>query len=159
MLTGLRFFYNNVAQQEVTVDYSIGKKPRKLPTVLPMAQVWKIICVPKNLKHCLILMSTYAAGLRASEVIGLKPEHIDTGLRSQTAASKHSNAAAPLNAAQTAGIPMSITFNRFQRHLKRTPRELFPRIISNTIPIKANRTKRHCQAALYTPALSIIPPL
>ena len=78
VLTGLRFFYNNVAQQEVTVDYSIGKKPRKLPTVLTMAQVWKIICVPKNLKHRLILMSTYAAGLRASEVIGLKPEHIDS---------------------------------------------------------------------------------
>lgn len=78
VVTGLRFFYNNVAQQEVTLDYSIGKKPRKLPTVLTMAQVWKIICVPKNLKHRLILMSTYAAGLRASEVIGLKPEHIDS---------------------------------------------------------------------------------
>ena len=78
VLSGLRFFYNNVTQQEINVDYRIGKKPRKLPTVLTMAQVWKIICVPKNLKHRLILMSTYAAGLRASEVIGLKPEHIDS---------------------------------------------------------------------------------
>jgi len=78
VLTGLRFFYKNVAQKQVTVDYSLRKKPRKLPTVLTMEQVWKLICAPKNLKHRLILMTTYSAGLRASEVIGLKPEHIDS---------------------------------------------------------------------------------
>jgi integrase/recombinase XerD len=77
-LTGLRFFYNHVVQKEVTFDYSIRKKPRKLPTVLTMEQVWKIICAPDNLKHRMILMTTYAAGLRASEVAALKPEHIDS---------------------------------------------------------------------------------
>jgi site-specific recombinase XerD len=76
--TGLRFFYNHVAQKELTLDYSIGKKRRKLPTVLTMEQVWKIINAPKNLKHRLILMTIYAAGLRASEVATLKPEHIDS---------------------------------------------------------------------------------
>jgi site-specific recombinase XerD len=78
VLTGLRFFYKNVAQKTVTVDYSLRKKPRKLPTVLTMEQVWKLICTPKNLKHRLVLMTTYSAGLRASEVISLKPEHIDS---------------------------------------------------------------------------------
>ena len=78
VLTGLRFFYKNVAQKKVAVDYSLRKKPRKLPTVLTMEQVWKLICTPKNLKHRLVLMTTYSAGLRASEVIGLKPEHIDS---------------------------------------------------------------------------------
>ena len=78
VLTGLRFFYKNVAQKQVDVDYSLRKKPRKLPTVLTMEQVWKLICTPKNLKHRLVLMTTYSAGLRASEVIGLKPEHIDS---------------------------------------------------------------------------------
>lgn len=77
-LTGLRFFYKHVAQKTVTVDYSLRKKPRKLPTVLTMEQVWKLICTPKNLKHRLVLMTTYSAGLRASEVISLKPEHIDS---------------------------------------------------------------------------------
>jgi site-specific recombinase XerD len=43
-----------------------------------MEQVWKLICTPKNLKHRLVLMTTYSAGLRASEVIALKPEHIDS---------------------------------------------------------------------------------
>jgi site-specific recombinase XerD len=78
VLTGIRFFYQNVAQKTLTVDYSLRKRPRKLPTVLTMEQVWKLICTPKNLKHRLILMTTYSAGLRASEVIRLKPEHIDS---------------------------------------------------------------------------------
>jgi len=78
VLTGLRFFYNNVVQKQITVAYSIRKKPRKLPTVLTMEQVSKLICAPKNIKHRLILMTTYSAGLRASEVMRLKPEHIDS---------------------------------------------------------------------------------
>jgi site-specific recombinase XerD len=77
-LNGLRFFYKHVAQKELTFDYSIRKRPRKLPTVLTMEQIWKIICATDNLKHRLILMTTYAAGLRASEVAVLKPEHIDS---------------------------------------------------------------------------------
>ena len=36
------------------------------------------IHTPKNLKHRLILMTAYSAGLRASEVAALKPEHIDS---------------------------------------------------------------------------------
>ena len=78
VLNGLRFFFSNVVQKEFTFDYRMGKKPRRLPTVLTMDQVWKIICAPDNLKHRLILMTIYAAGLRASEVITLKPEHIDS---------------------------------------------------------------------------------
>ena len=77
-LTGLRFFYQNVAQKQISVDYSLRKKPRKLPTVFTMEQVAKLICAPKNLKHRLMLMTTYSAGLRASEVMALKAEHIDS---------------------------------------------------------------------------------
>ncbi len=78
VLTGLRFFYNNVVKKEISIDYSVRKIPRKLPTVLTKEQAWKIICGPQNLKHRLILMTTYAAGLRASEVIALKPKHIES---------------------------------------------------------------------------------
>jgi site-specific recombinase XerD len=78
VLTGLRFFYQNVAQKKISVDYSLRKKRRKLPTVLTMKQVWKLICAANNLKHRLMLMTTYSAGLRASEVRALKPEHIDS---------------------------------------------------------------------------------
>ena len=78
VLTGLRFFYKNVAQKQISVDYSLRKKPRKLPTVLTLEQVWRLICAPNNLKHRLMLMTTYSAGLRASEVRALKAEHIDS---------------------------------------------------------------------------------
>ena len=78
VLTGLRFFYQNVAQKKISVDYSLRKKRRKLPAVLTMEQIWKLICAANNLKHRLILMTTYSAGLRASEVIALKPDNIDS---------------------------------------------------------------------------------
>jgi site-specific recombinase XerD len=78
VLTGLRFFYKNILEKEISVDFSLPKKPRKLPTVLTKEQIWKIICVPKNLKHRLILMTTYSAGLRAGEVRKLLPVHIDS---------------------------------------------------------------------------------
>jgi len=78
VLTGLRFFYQNILEKEISVDFSLGKKPRRLPTVLTKEQILKIICTPNNLKHRLILMTTYAAGLRAGEVMRLKPVHIDS---------------------------------------------------------------------------------
>jgi len=78
VLTGLRFFYAHVAEEKLQVDYRMRKKTQKLPTVLTKEQVAKIIGASENLKHRLILMSTYAAGLRASEVAALKPEHIDS---------------------------------------------------------------------------------
>jgi site-specific recombinase XerD len=77
-LTGLRFFYTNVLDQQISVGFSLTKKPRKLPTVLSKDQVWKIVSAPSNIKHRLILMTTYAAGLRSAEVRRLKPEHIDS---------------------------------------------------------------------------------
>jgi site-specific recombinase XerD len=78
VLTGLRFFYNNVVGKEISIDHSLRKKTRKLPTVLTKEEIWKIICAAENQKHRLILMTTYSAGLRAGEVAKLKPEHIDS---------------------------------------------------------------------------------
>ena len=78
VLTGLRFFYKNVTEKEMPVTYSVRRTPRKLPEVLTMEEIWNIICATNNLKHRMILMTTYSAGLRASEVIKLKPEHIES---------------------------------------------------------------------------------
>jgi integrase/recombinase XerD len=79
VITGLRFFYNHVVCQEhLAPNCTFSKRPRKLPTVLTQAQIWKIINAAENSKHRLMLMVTYSAGLRASEVVTLKPEHIDS---------------------------------------------------------------------------------
>lgn len=78
VVSGLRFFYNHVLSNEENAPDYVYRKTRKLPTVLSHEEVWQIINVPENLKHRLILMTAYSAGLRASEVIVLKPEHIDS---------------------------------------------------------------------------------
>ena len=77
-LSGLRFFYNHVAEQKINIDYSLVRKVQKLPTVLPQEDIVNIINATDNLKHRLMLMTTYSAGLRASELIALKPENIDS---------------------------------------------------------------------------------
>jgi len=78
VLTGLRFFYKHVLDQQIEIGFRLSKKPRKLPTVLTKDQVWKVINGPGNIKHRLALMTTYAAGLRVGELRRLKPEHIDS---------------------------------------------------------------------------------
>jgi len=78
VLTGLRFFYKYVTEKQIPVTYSIRRTTRKLPQVLTMEEIWKIICATNNLKHRLILVATYSAGLRASETINLNPKHIDS---------------------------------------------------------------------------------
>jgi len=78
VVSGLRFFYNHVLSNEENAPDYVYRKTRKLPTVLSHEEVWQIINAPENLKHRLILMTAYSAGLRASEVIVLKPEHIDS---------------------------------------------------------------------------------
>ena len=75
---GLRFFYKHVAEKEIPFAYRVRKKVRNLPTVLIQEEIWDLIDAPTNLKHRLILMTTYSAGLRACEVAALKPQHIDS---------------------------------------------------------------------------------
>ena len=78
VVAGLRFFFNHVADKQVPIDYRFSNKRRRLPTVLTHEEIWRIINAAKNLKHRLVLMAAYSAGLRAFEVAALKPEHIDS---------------------------------------------------------------------------------
>jgi site-specific recombinase XerD len=77
VVAGLRFFYSYVADRQISIDYSV-RKATKLPSVLSQEEIWELINAAHNLKHRLILMTTYSAGLRAGEVAALKPEHIDS---------------------------------------------------------------------------------
>ncbi len=78
VITALRFFCKSVLSVEKVLNFSVKRTRRKLPTVLIQKAIWDIITAPKNLKHQLILMTTYSGGLRASEVAALKPEYIDS---------------------------------------------------------------------------------
>ena len=77
-ITGIRFFYNHVlGDEKLSPSCSFAKSPSKLPTVLSHEEIWSIINATGNIKHRLLLMTTYSAGLRASETLALKAEHID----------------------------------------------------------------------------------
>ena len=49
-----------------------------LPVALSIEEVKKLFAVTTNLKHRVLLKTAYSAGLRVSEVISLKPEHIES---------------------------------------------------------------------------------
>ena len=76
---GLRCFYGEVLKWEKT-RFSIPPRPRKkqLPMLLSVEQVQRLFDAAKNPKHRALLMTVYGAGLRVSEVVNLKPCHIES---------------------------------------------------------------------------------
>ena len=51
---------------------------RKLPTVFSKQEVKRLLAATDNLKHKLLLQTAYSAGLRVSELVRLKPHHIES---------------------------------------------------------------------------------
>lgn len=77
VVSALKFLYNTVLdQKEISLQIPRKKKPKHLPHVLSREEVARIIDSAKNLRNRLLLMATYSGGLRVSEVVRLKPEHI-----------------------------------------------------------------------------------
>ena len=75
----LRFLYRVTLRAPFPIDMiPYGKRPRTLPAVLSRAEVAQLFAlVPQPLER-LILQTTYACGLRASEVLGLRVADIDS---------------------------------------------------------------------------------
>lgn len=59
------------------IDIPRPKKPKKLPNVLSTEEVVELIDVTENLKHKLLLLLIYSAGLRKSEVLNLLKKDIN----------------------------------------------------------------------------------
>lgn len=78
-INAIKFWYEKVLGREKQY-YSIERprKERKLPDILDKTEVQKIINSTENLKHKSILAVIYSAGLRRSELLNLKKEHIDS---------------------------------------------------------------------------------
>jgi site-specific recombinase XerD len=75
-VVALRFFYRRVLGQQ---DFELNvrcKRSGKLPEPLSREEVARLFGATNNLKHRLLLMTTYAAGLRSAEVVRLQPRHI-----------------------------------------------------------------------------------
>jgi site-specific recombinase XerD len=79
-VSALRFLYKVTLQRDWIFNDMIPapKKPQRLPVILsPEEVLYFLDCVP-GLKHRTILTTCYAAGLRISEAVCLKPAHIDS---------------------------------------------------------------------------------
>jgi integrase/recombinase XerD len=74
----IRYFYRVVLRRDGSkFRVPAPKVPRRLPEVLSRGEVGRILEAPRNGKHRLMLATTYGAGLRLSELIGLKGSDID----------------------------------------------------------------------------------
>jgi integrase/recombinase XerD len=77
--SALKFIYETTLQRPWEVKrIPYPKTPWRLPTVLDKKEVAALFSAAANLKHRAILMMTYSAGLRISEVVHLKIDDIDT---------------------------------------------------------------------------------
>lgn len=77
-INALKFYYGTMLKKKFLYEIKRPKKDKKLPTVLSKEEVLRIFTQVANLKHRMILMLVYAAGLRVSEVVKLKMEDIDS---------------------------------------------------------------------------------
>jgi len=79
VFSGLRCFYTQVLKWDETRFY-IPPRPRqkKLPKLLSLEEVNHLLKAASNIKHQALLMTVYGAGLRVSEVVHLKPRHIES---------------------------------------------------------------------------------
>ncbi len=77
-LTGLKFFFDvTLDRSELMAKMQPVRVPRTLPVILSREEVARLITAARNLKHQTALSVAYGAGLRASEVIGLKVGDVD----------------------------------------------------------------------------------
>lgn len=77
--SALRFFYSvTLGRNDVAQSFPRVKQPHTLPVVLSYDELARFFAAVPNLKHRAILMTAYAAGLRVSEVVGLRPDDIDS---------------------------------------------------------------------------------
>ncbi len=79
-VAALRFLYKVTLHKDWTLEDVIPapKKPQKLPIVLSREEVLQFLASVSSFKHRTILTTCYAAGLRISEAVRLKPPDIDS---------------------------------------------------------------------------------
>ena len=76
-ISAIRFFYNNVMKKNFSRQQCRPRQDKRLPGILSKEEIDRLLTNIKNPKHRLLLMLTYSSGLRVSEVVALKREHID----------------------------------------------------------------------------------
>lgn len=79
LINSIKFYYEKVLNHPREIYYlERPKKERKLPAVLSLDEVQRIIKHIKNIKHRAIISTIYSGGLRISELINLRITDIDS---------------------------------------------------------------------------------
>jgi integrase/recombinase XerD len=75
--SAITYFFKQTMNRPIEVEnIPCQIKQRKLPTILSVDEVAKIINATENLKHKTMLMLTYSSGLRVGEIVELKATDI-----------------------------------------------------------------------------------
>jgi site-specific recombinase XerD len=77
--SAFRCFYRNVLnwdQTRFTIPPRVGR--HRKPVILSPEEVKRLLHAASNSKHRALLCTAYGAGLRVSELVSLKPEHIES---------------------------------------------------------------------------------
>ena len=78
-VSGLRFFYQQTLGWDgLRLPIPPRQRPSKLPEILSHQELERLFAAAHLPKHRVLLMTTYAAGLRLSEVIALKLTDLDS---------------------------------------------------------------------------------
>ena len=77
-INALKFYYGAMLKKKFVYEVRRPRKDKKLPVVLSQEEVARILSSVRNIKHQVILMLVYSAGLRVGEVVRLKIEDIDS---------------------------------------------------------------------------------
>ena len=76
--SALRFFTVTLDRPDLPRRLVLVRHPRKLPTVLSVEEVGRLLEAAPRIKYKTILGTAYGAGLRVSEVASLKTDDIDS---------------------------------------------------------------------------------
>ena len=79
-VAALRFLYGTTLHKDWRLEEVLPspQKPDTLPVVLSPEEVLHFLGCVEHIKHRTILTTCYATGLRISEAVSLKPNHIDS---------------------------------------------------------------------------------
>jgi site-specific recombinase XerD len=77
-VSGIRYFYQHILKRSSIIDdVPYPKQEKYLPEILSGKEVKRLFVLTDNIKHKALLMLAYSAGLRRSEIIGLRLVDID----------------------------------------------------------------------------------
>jgi len=78
-LAAIRFLFEKVlGRDHAELRVPARRKVTRRACVYSLAQVQQLLAAAHNPKHRALLMCVYGAGLRVSEVVALRPEHIES---------------------------------------------------------------------------------